>query len=148
MAHGFSRACKAAFKRSNVYGGLCDAGLLPFNPEKILHHIEVPFPTEQLSIIIPQTPLPSNGNLDANLFNTALLTSSPLDAESSRKTASTLHTKRKFSATSVRRLIPRLTAATERLHAENSILQTPFKVATDVLNARKEQKRHWYSFER
>ena len=44
-------------------------------------------------------------------------------------------------ATPVRRLIPRLATTTERLHAENSILKTRLKAATNVLSARKEHKK-------
>ena len=39
------------------------------------------------------------------------------------------------------RFIPHLTDTTERLHAENSILKTRLKAATDVLAARKQRKR-------
>ena len=48
---------------------------------------------------------------------------------------------KKILATPVRQLIPRLATTTERLHAENSILKSRLKAATDVLSARKEHKR-------
>jgi hypothetical protein len=78
------------------------------------------------------------------LFNSSLLTSSPLNAEAFRKTASALRNEvqqKKVLTTPVRQLIPRLATTTERLHAENSILKSRLKAATDVLSARKKHKR-------
>ena len=91
----------------------------------------------------PNSPMHGT-SLDPALFNSSLLTSSPLNAETFRKTASALCAQvqqKKVLATLVRQLIPRLTTTTERLHAENSILRTQLKAATDVLSARKEQKK-------
>ena len=142
----FVEARKDAFTRSNILGGWRGAGLLPFNPEKVLRHIEIPSPPTDIanSAPLPTSPTDDTSTLDPSLFNSSLLTSSPLNAEAFRKTAFALETeiqKKKVLATPVRQLIPRLTSATQRLHAENSVLKTRLKAATDVLSARKEQKK-------
>jgi len=143
---GFVGARKKAFTHSNILGGWRGSGLLPFNPDKVLQHIEIPPPLPELEPIPPTSTSPTHDNstLDPELFNSALLTSSPLNAEAFRKTASALRSEvqqKKVLATPVRQLIPRLTTATERLHAENSILKTRLKAATDVLAARKQQSK-------
>ena len=61
-----------------------------------------------------------------------------------RKTAAALEAEiqqKKLLATPVRQLIPHLTSTTQRLHAENSILKTQLKAATNILSACKEQKK-------
>jgi len=140
----FVRARKVAFSSSNVFGGWRGAGLLPFNPEKVLRNIEIPPPSTETHQTLPPPNSPTHESLDPALFNSSLLTSSPLNAEAFRKTASALRAEveqKKVLATPVRQLIPRLATTTERLHAENSILRTRLKAATDVLAARKEQKK-------
>jgi len=123
------------------------SGLLPFNPEEVLKHIQVPLPPlepQPVFIPLPASPTNLNSALDPALFNSSLLTSSPLNAEAFRKTAAALRNvvqEKKILATPVRQLIPRLATTTERLHAENSILKTRLKAATDVLAARKEYKK-------
>ena len=135
----FVEARKTTFTRSNILGGWRGAGLLPFNPEKVLRHIEIPAPLEETdNLALPR--MDDTSTLDPNLFNSTLLTSSPLNAETFRKTASALESEvqqKKILATPVRQLIPRLTATTQRLHAENSILKTRLKAAMNVLSARK-----------
>jgi hypothetical protein len=127
-----------------VLGGWRGAGLLPFNPEKVLQHIQV-VPSSPKSPNPRQLPVwisPTNDlTLDPALFNSSLLTSSPLNIETFRKTAAALRDEvqqKKILATPVRQLIPRLATTTERLHAENSILKSRLKAATNVLSARKE----------
>jgi hypothetical protein len=78
------------------------------------------------------------------LFNSSLLTSSPLNAEAFHKTDTALRAEvqqKKVLATPVRQLIPRLTTTMERLHAENTILRTRLQAATNVLATRKEQNK-------
>ena len=139
----FIQARQTAFSHSNVLGGWRGAGLFPFNPEKVLRHIEIPPSPTAINPTCPDSPMHGT-SLDPALFNSSLLTSSPLNAEAFRKTASALCAQvqqKKVLATPVRQLIPRLTITTERLHAENSILRTRLKAATDVLSARKEHKK-------
>jgi DDE superfamily endonuclease len=53
----FIQARKNAFTGSNVLGGWRGAGLLPFNPEKVLRHIEIPRPPkEPNSVVLFQSP--------------------------------------------------------------------------------------------
>ena len=142
----FAEAREDTFSESNVLGGWRGAGLLPFDPDKVLRHIVVVPPPENSAPVAPAStsPMHENSSLDPDLFNSSLLTSSPLNTEAFRRTASALRAEvqqKKVLATPVRQLIPRLTTATERLHAENSILKTRLKAATDVLAARKEQKK-------
>ena len=142
----FVQARKTAFKSANIHGGWRGAGLFPYNPKKVLRHINI---SPQLENSAPASVLetpsrPNNSAVNLDLFNNSLLTSSPLNVESFRKTASALRvevSQKKVLATPIRRLIPRLTDTTERLHAENSILKTRLKAATDVLTARKQQKK-------
>jgi hypothetical protein len=88
----FAEAREDAFTTENVLGGWLSAGLLPFNPEEVLQHIQVPPPAEPPTPIFQTPPSPSDPNslLDPALFNSSLLTSSPLNAEAFRKTASAL----------------------------------------------------------
>ena len=139
----FVEARKLAFKRSNIEGGWRGAGLFPFDSEKVLRHIEITEPSEEPTSALQQS---ADSTIDPNLFNNSLLTSSPsqLNIDSFRQTASMLRAEvaqPKVLATPVRHLIPRLTDTTERLHAENSILKTRLKAATEVLAARKQRKR-------
>jgi hypothetical protein len=130
----------------NVLGGWRGAGLLPFDPKEVLQHIQVPPAPEPPTPIFVSPPSPSDANstLDPALFNSSLLTSSPLNAEAFRKTATALRNEvqqKKILATPIRQLIPQLATTTQRLHAENTILQTRLKAATDVLSTRKEHKK-------
>src|SRR5579859_4639684 len=79
-----------AFSRSNVFGGWRGAGLLPFNPEKVLRNIEIPPPSTETHQTLPPPNSPTHESLDPALFNSSLLTSSPLNAEAFGKTASAL----------------------------------------------------------
>lgn len=100
--------------------------------------------SESRQPITPPPTSPTTSALNPALFNLSLLMSSPLNAEEFRKTASALQNEvqqKKILATPVRRLIPRLTTTTERLHAENSILKSRLQAATDVLSTRKEHKK-------
>ena len=139
----FVHTRQIAFSHSNILGGWCGAGLLPFDPEKVLRHIEIPPPPAAIhpsSLTLPM----AHTSLDPALFNSSLLTSSPLNTESFHKTASALWThveQNKVLATPVHQLIPRLATTTQKLHAENSILRTQLKSATDILSARKEHKK-------
>ena len=133
---------KLAFKHSNIEGGWRGAGLFPLNPEKVLRHIKITEPLTE-STSIQQL---ADSTMDPNLFNNSLLTSSPsqLNIDLFHQTASILRAEvaqPKVLATPVRHFIPRLTDTTERLHAENSILKTRLKAATDVLAARKQRNR-------
>ena len=115
----FIEARKSAFSHSNVLGGWRGAGLLPFNPEKVLQHIRIPVPPPQSSPITSPSatsPPPKIPAIDSELFNSALLTSSPLNAEAFRKTASALRAEgeqKKVLATPMCKLIPRLVTTTE-----------------------------------
>ena len=106
----FVQARQIAFEHSNILGGWRSAGLLPFNPEKVLHHIEIPPPPPAIHPS-PSTSAMAYTSLNPTLFNSSLLTSSPLNAESFHKTASALCTyikQNKVLATPVHQLIPPL----------------------------------------
>ena len=142
----FVQAHNTAFIPSNILGGWRGAGLLSFNPKKILYHIEILPPAIEPINTPPSSTLwtDNNLNLDPTLFNSFLLTSSPLNDEEFRKTASALWAEvqqKKVLATPIHQLIPRLTIITERLHVENIILKTRLQAAMNILSARKERKK-------
>jgi len=120
----FVQARQIAFEHSNILGGWRSAGLLPFDPEKVLRHIEIP-PSPAAIHPSPSTLPMAHTSLNPALFNSSLLTSSPLNAESFHKTAAALCThieQNEVLTTPVRQLILCLTTTTQKLHAENSIL--------------------------
>ena len=82
----FAEAREDTFSESNVLGGWRGAGLLPFNPDEVLRHIVVIPPPANPIPITPASTLPmhENSTLDPDLFNSSLLTSSPLNAEAFR----------------------------------------------------------------
>jgi hypothetical protein len=101
-------------------GGWHSAGLLLFNPQKVLQYIQVPIAPAEPDPIF-QMPLSPTHELalDPALFNLSLLTSSPLNAKAFHKTAAALRSvvqENKVLATPVRQLIPRLATTTERRH--------------------------------
>src|SRR2546423_978947 len=88
----FAEAREDTFSESNVLGGWRGAGLLPFNPDEVLRHIVVIPPPANPVLITPASTssMHENSTLDPDLFNSSLLTSSPLNAEAFRRTASAL----------------------------------------------------------
>jgi DDE superfamily endonuclease len=93
------------------FSGWRGAGLLPFDPEQVLQHIQVPPPLAEPTIVfVPSFASPTdNSTLDPALFNSSLLTSSPLNAEAFLKTASALRNvvqEKKILASPICQLIP------------------------------------------
>ena len=85
----------------------------------------------------PQTP--SVIPIDPQLFETSLLNSLPPDATILRKANNALTTLTEMQTplfTPARKYVRRLTAQTEQLRAENTILRTRLNTATDLLSAR------------
>jgi len=139
----YVKARQLAFTPSNILGGWRGAGLFPFEPEKVYRHLPDSSSPPELPTFQP-LPQVENSTLDPNLFTQSFITSSPPNGETLRRVSSALRLETaepKVLATPIRLCIPRLAATTERLYAENSILKTRLKAATDVLSARKVAKK-------
>ena len=144
--NAYAQARVATFTSGNVWGGWRGAGLFPFNPDRVLHQVQPPAVSMVVSnapvTLAPQTP--SSIPIDPQLFETSLLNSSPPDATILRKTNTALTTLIETQTplfTPARKYVRRLTAKTEQLRAENSILKTRLNAATDLLSARQNRKK-------
>jgi hypothetical protein len=139
----YVEARAAAFTPGNIWRAWRGAGLFPFNPDRVLRHIRPPVSSVVSSAVLrvpstPQTP-ESSIPIDPQLFETSLLHSSPPNATILRRTNTALTTLIETQTplfTPARKYVRRLTAKTEQLHAENSILKTRLTAATDLLSAR------------
>jgi hypothetical protein len=132
-----------AFTHSNILSGWRGVGLFPLDPEKALCQVPTaPSQPDPPAFEIP--PGIDNPALDPNLFGQAFLTSSPPNSETLRQLSSALQIETaepKVLSTPIHQCIPKLAFTTERLYAENSILKTRLKAATDVLSARRSAKK-------
>ena len=138
----YIQARDAAFTPSNVFGDWRGAGIFPHDPDKVYRHL--PPGSEPQSPAFQSPPRINDDMLDPELFKQAFVTSSPPDGETIRRVSLALRHETatpKVLDTPIRQLIPRLANATEQLYAENTILKTRLKAATDVLSARKEAKK-------
>jgi len=119
---GYIEARENAFTESNVLGGWRGAGLIPFDPEEVLRHI----PPPPSSSTLPQNVSSESPVSPTQLFENSFITSSPPEASQLRTTTQVLR-KRLCEPTPLlspeRNFICRLSRTTERLRAENSILQ-------------------------
>jgi len=128
-ANGYFKARPKAFTVSNINGSWAGAGLNPFQPRKVLRCV-------QADPVCPsQTPPPSD-----NIFDNALLFSSPSDMIKMHNANQTLKTR--FTETSVlhtpeKNYILRLGQKAEGLQACVTVLQERNKQNEQVLSARK-----------
>ena len=128
---------QTAFRTSNVFGGWRGAGLVPFNPTKVLDKL----PSQPCC----QSPLTSSTMpTTSTSFNTSLITNSPPDAivlQSTNQALNDIIDKNLPLQTPERRFIKQLTKTTERLQAQNSILEQQNKELQDIVRTRKERKK-------
>ena len=134
----FVIARQSAFKMENVLGGWRGAGLFPYNPKKVLRHLE-PEPMDLISASeSPNTP--PNSTL---LLRTALVTSSPPTAEclhQSNLALSTLINQNPTLPSPAQSYVKRLMRKSEQLCTEVSIIKKQLHDANEVLSARKKRK--------
>ena len=69
--NAYIRAHKEVVTVGNIWSSWQGAGIVPFNPSKVLRHL---LPLQ------PSLPLPLSPSMALNIFDTTLLTSSPPDA--------------------------------------------------------------------
>jgi len=128
-ANGCSKAHPKAFTVSNINGSWAGAGLNPFQPRKVLRRVQANLEPPS------ETPPPPD-----NIFDNALLFSSPSDMIKMHNANQTLKTQ--FTETSVihtleKNYILRLGQKAKRLQARTTVLQERNKKNEQVLSTRK-----------
>ena len=117
---GYIEARENTFSKDNVFGGWRGAGLIPHDRQKVLRHLPPP-PSSPRQLQTHETP-----SQPTQIFESSFITSSPPDAVELRTTTQVLH-KRLAEPTPLltpeRNFLCHLSRTTERLRAENSILQ-------------------------
>ena len=130
----YINAHEAVFISNNIQSAFCGAGLVPFQPLKVLNRVAPP-PMES------PTSRPSSRSVTPEPFNDAVLTSSPIDMDIRRKANAALHQmldSKELITSPTRNYIGCLVHANERLYARNAILTDQIDAATKVLSGRKE----------
>jgi len=128
-ANGYSKARPKAFTASNIHGIWAGAGLNPFQPRKVLRRVQAE------SFSPHSTPPPPE-----NVFDNALLLSSPSDMikmHTANNTLRTLFTQNAPLHTPERNYIVRLGQKAEGLQARVTVLEQQKQQSESVLSARK-----------
>jgi len=131
----FIKAHEAVFNLQNIQSAFTGAGLVPFQPLKVLRRV-APAPIE------PPSLSHSTRSVTPEPFNDAVLTSSLIDMSERLKANAALHhilDARGPITSLTRNYIQCLTRANEHLYARNAILMEQIDIATKVLSGRKEQ---------
>ena len=118
-----------AFVTKNVNGSWCGAGLVPFNPQKVLRRIKSKTPTPS------STPPPNE-----NPFDKALSMLSPFNipaVQSANAALSELITQGHPLNTPARSYVMRMIKIPEMFHARNTILEEEKSKAEGILSARR-----------
>lgn len=133
----YVQAREKAFRKENVLGGWRGAGLFPFDPSKVLHHL----PSGDQSRTPSSSP---SAHIDANLFDQALVSNSSSDADQLRSTNLALNQSleaERLMKTPQLKYIGRLGKTTERLLAQKAILLRENKELKAVISARRERQK-------
>src|SRR5579871_404521 len=138
----FIEAHHSVFNPRNIRNSFSGAGLVPFNPEKVLHRVLplTPPPVLNFHSTLPTTP--------TTPFSNAILTSSPLDGNATHKANAAVIELMASGGpldTPTRNYITCMTRRNNRLQARTAILEQRVEEATKVLSGRKERtsgKRH------
>ena len=131
----FIRARAKAVKRDNILSGWRGAGLVPNNPQKVLHYLP-----RNSTQVISQLITPPEGRT----LNFSLLKSSPPDGTELRESNILLDSivaQTPGFPSPAKKYIARVTRMTETLTAENTLLRQQCQGQEELLKARKSHKR-------
>jgi len=140
----FIEAHNSVFRTRNIQNSFTGTGLVPFNPNKVLHRVTAPASpprsTTEIQVVTPTTP--------TTPFPNAILTSSPTYGNSTHKANMAVIELMASDVpldTLARNYITCMVWRNNQLQAKNAILEQRVEVATKVLSGRKKRlsgKRH------
>ncbi len=136
----FIKAYNIAFMTQNIKSAFSGAGLIPFDPEKVLHHIAPPPPPPPSAsdTQVTTNPPPSTPSTP---FHKEVLTSSPIDRDDMLKANAKIIDLMASATplnTPARNYVTCLVRRNNRLQARNTILEQRVDAATALLSGRKE----------
>ena len=143
----FIEAHNSVFRTRNIQNSFAGTGLVPFNPNKVLHRVTAPASpprsTTEIQVVTPTTLA-----TPTTPFPNAILTSSPTYGNSTHKANMAVIELMASDVpldTPARNYITCMVRRNNRLQAKNGILEQRVEAATKVLSGRKERlsgKRH------
>ena len=128
----FVAAHDKALSSHNILGGFCGTGIHPFNPDKVLGHVD--------TTPDPEPPQPTTPGNSTTPFNESVLTSSPLDMNAVHRANIALCAELDSGlplSSPAKKFIKCQGRSHERLYASNSILKHENEAKDAVIRSRK-----------
>ena len=125
-------------KPSNIQSAWSEAGLLPFNPQKVIRRLKAAIADNDVTELVASTNLPLLSP-QSSKFNFVPNTPSKLDSEVFRSANEAFISKIEAGIldTSVKAYIPKLVGLSEHLWAHNIVVQHHYDSVSEIANKRR-----------